>query len=430
MHDVLIGFAVIAAVMLALGVVSGFVRQAPFSMPMIFLGLGLALGEGGFGVLQIGVHDPILEVLAILSLTFVLFLDAINLRLDKRQKVWRVLLLTVGPGTLLTAGLIAGGAKLILGTSWLQSVLLGAVLSSIDPVVLRDVVQDERVPEPLRQELTTEAGANDIIVLPLVLIFAAVLQGQGNEATNWLLLAGQVFVLGPLAGVAVGLAAVWIMRRARARLEIEREYRAIFGVGSVLAAYVAGEAVGGSGFLAILAGSVAVVATDYDLCDCLLEYSEITADVLMPFTFVLFGALLSSPAIARPLAMVLLFAAFVLVVARPLAITLVLRHAVASTRARLFIGWFGPRGLSSLLFALLVVSQGVPGAERLLAITGVVVIVSVVAHGITARPLIAAYRHAMLKETPLAERETTADGLLAGEPAHAPRIPSESLAEK
>jgi NhaP-type Na+/H+ or K+/H+ antiporter len=223
------------------------------------------------------------------------------------------------------------------------------------------------------------------------------------------------------------------MRHVRARTTIEREYRAVFGVGTVLAAYVAGEAVGGSGFLAILAGGAAVVATDYDLCDCLLEYGEITADILMLLAFTLFGALLSSlSSLAGPLTLVpvLVFAVAVIVVARPLAVGLVLRQAVVSTRARLFIGWFGPRGLSSLLFALLVVSRDVPGAERLLAITSVVVVVSVVAHGVSAKPLTDAYVRSLAARTLPEEREATAPGLFLPEAIMAPRISAADLVSR
>ncbi|MCC7021423.1 MAG: cation:proton antiporter, partial [Thermomicrobiales bacterium] len=273
MHDMLIPLALVAAVLLVSGLVSSAVQRAPFSMPMIFLGLGLLLGDGGVGALHVDTHDEGLAALAVLSLAFVLFLDAVNLRANKGQRLWHALLLALGPGTLLTAGLVAAAAHLILGLALPASLMVGAILASIDPVVLRDVVRDERVPSSIRQELTTEAGANDIIVLPLVLILAAVMRGQSGDAAEWLLTLGRIFVLGPVAGVAVGLASVWVMRQARSRIAIENEHRAIFGVGAVLAAYVVGEAVGGSGFLAILAGGAAVIATDYDLCDCLLDYS-------------------------------------------------------------------------------------------------------------------------------------------------------------
>lgn len=410
MHDMLIPLALVSAVLLVSGLISSAVQRAPFSMPIIFLGLGLLFGDGGLGALHVDVHDHGLAALAVLSLAFVLFLDAVNLRVDKGQRLRRALLLALGPGTLLTAGLVAAAAHLILGLALPASLMVGAILASIDPVVLRDVVRDERVPSSIRQELTTEAGANDIIVLPIVLILATNMRGQTEDAAEWLLELGRLFVLGPLAGVAVGLASVWVMRQARSRFAIESEYRAVFGIGAILAAYVVGEAVGGSGFLAILAGGAAVIATDYDLCDCLLEYSETTADILMPFAFVLFGALLSPLVTALPLLPTLLFAAAVLLVARPLAIALVLRRSVTSARERLFIGWFGPRGLSSLLIALIIASQGVPGAKHLLAITGVVVIASVVAHGITARPLAAAFAQV-----------TTGEGQMQ-EPAVAARI--------
>jgi NhaP-type Na+/H+ or K+/H+ antiporter len=124
----------------------------------------------------------------------------------------------------------------------------------------------------------------------------------------------------------------------------------------------------------------------------------------------------------------LLFALLVLFVARPVAIGLVLRRTVVSKRARTFIGWFGPRGLASLLFGLLVVLQGVPGAERLLAITGIVVITSVILHGVSATPLIAAYGRAVAKETLPEEREATATGLFGGEYEDIPRVTPEELA--
>src|SRR5687768_2502579 len=150
----------------------------------------------------------------------------------------------------------------------------------------------------------------------------------------------------------------------------------------------------------------------------------------MLLAFVLFGALLSSLAGSIPLVPTLAFALVVLFVARPLAIGLVLRRTVVSKRARTFIGWFGPRGLASLLFGLLVVLQGVPGAERLLAITGIVVITSVILHGVSATPLIAAYGRAMAKETLPEEREATATGLFGGEYEEAPRITVEELAAR
>jgi NhaP-type Na+/H+ or K+/H+ antiporter len=428
MLDVLIPFAMIAMVLMLSGLVSGIVRSLPISVPLIFLGLGLLLGGGGFGVLEIDVHHEALEVVAILSLAFVLFLDAVNLRFDEGERAWVVPVLALGPGTLLTVGIVALGARFILGTSLVESLLLGSILASIDPVVLRDVVRDERVPRSIRQALTTEAGTNDIVVLPLILILSTIALGETGGVADWAVMLARLFLLGPLTGAVVGFVSVWLIENIRTRTPISREYRALYGVGTVLAAYVAGEGVGGSGFLAVFTAGVVIVLTDYDLCDCFLEYGEVTAEMAMLLAFVLFGALLSSLAGTVPLVPAAIFAALVLFVARPLAIGVVLRKAVVSKRARTFIGWFGPRGLSSLLFALLVVLQGVPGAEWLMAITGVVVIASVILHGVSATPLIAAYGQAMARQTLPEEREATASGLFGGDVEDVPRTSVDELA--
>ncbi len=430
MHELLVPFTLVAVVLMLSGLLSGIVTRAPLSVPMIFLGLGLALGDGALGVLHIDVHSQALEFVAVISLSFVLFLDAVNLRFDEGKKAWRAPMLALGPGTLITIGIVAGGARLIFGTSLVESLILGAILASIDPVVLRDVVRDERVPRSIRQALTVEAGTNDIVVLPILLILSTIALGQAGGMQDWATMLIQLFLLGPLMGAVVGFVSVWLIERVRTRTPISREYRALYGVGTVLAAYVAGEVVGGSGFLAVFAAGAVIVVTDYDLCDCFLEYGEVTAEMAMLLAFILFGALLSSLARTIPLWPALLFAVVVLVVARPVAIGLVLRKAVLSKRARMFTGWFGPRGLSSLLFALVVVLQGVPNAEYLLAITGVVVIASVVVHGVSATPLISAYGKAMTRETLPEERETTATGLFGGDYEESPRMTVDELAAR
>jgi NhaP-type Na+/H+ or K+/H+ antiporter len=150
----------------------------------------------------------------------------------------------------------------------------------------------------------------------------------------------------------------------------------------------------------------------------------------MLLAFILFGALLSTLVGGVPLAATLALAAIVIVVARPLAISLVLLPAKISRRARAFVGWFGPRGLSSLLFGLLLVHEQVPQAEYLLAITGLVVFVSVVAHGSTATPLASWYGRQVARETLDEERESTPGGLF-GQPVESiPRVTPDELARR
>jgi NhaP-type Na+/H+ or K+/H+ antiporter len=219
------------------------------------------------------------------------------------------------------------------------------------------------------------------------------------------------------------------MGRADAVFGIRREYQALYGIGLVLLAFTAAQLPGGDGFLAAFAAGFAVAVLNFDLCDCFLEYGETTAEAAMLLAFVLFGAVISEIAFEVPFLPVLLLAVVVLGVARPLAIGLVLRRATISRAARAFIGWFGPRGLNSLLLALLVLQNGVPNSQFLLAVVGVVVTVSVVVHGTTATPLSALYGRTVERTTLEEERESTAAGLFEGGEG-APRITPQELARR
>ncbi len=423
-------FGIIALIFIISALASGAVERGPLSFPMIFLALGFILGDNGLHIINVGLHDTTLEIVATLSLSFVLFLDAINLHLDQLRKGWQVPVLSIGPGTLLTIALAAGTAMLVLHFSILPALLLGTVLSSVDPTILAGILHDERVPRAVRGSLQTEAGAGDIVVLPVLLVLIAVASGQAKTIIDWIIFLVKLFLLGPIVGAAVGGVLSLLMLRVRKRVTISREYRALYGIGGIITAYLAGTAVGGSGFLAVFAAGLATSILDYDLCDCFLDYSEITSEMTMLLAFLLFGALLSAAIPTIVLLPAVVFGLISLLLARPIAIWLALLRAGVSQQARLFIGWFGPRGLSSLLFAMLLVSTSVPGAEQILSITGVVVILSVILHGITASPLAALYQKAILQQTLPEERVGTAAELFEAAPTEVPRITPEELYEK
>ena len=428
MTTLVLGMALTAAVLVVAALASGIVERAPLSFPMIFLGLGFVLAQTG--VLNMSTHNPVLEGVAVVSLALVLFLDAVTIQIDELRSDWQAPLLSLGPGTLLTISGVGIAAYLILGTTPIESLLMGAILSSTDPVVLRDVLRDERIPRSIRRTLGIEAGMNDIVVLPIVLVLIAVLTTTISGAGAWALFLGKLLILSPLVGMFVGGFGAWLMGRADKRFQIRREYQALYGIGLVLAAYAAGQAVQGDGFLAAFFAGLAVTIFDVELCDCFLEYGEVTSEMAMLLAFVLFGVVLYDLVQIVPIAAALGLAAIALVVVRPAAMELVLRKARISQVGRLFIGWFGPRGLSSLLLALLVVQAGVPNAEWMLAVTGVVVIVSVVVHGATATPLGAWYGRRMSAVATLAEeREGTAIGLFAPDADGTARVTPAQLAE-
>jgi NhaP-type Na+/H+ or K+/H+ antiporter len=425
-----LGMGLIAVILLISALASGIVERAPLSFPIIFLGLGFVLGANGLGVIEIDTHNPVLEAVATISLSLVLFLDAVQVQVDELRREWRVPFLTLIPGTLLVIGGIALAAHLLLGLTPVLSLLLGAILASTDPVVLRDILRDERVPRSVRRALGIEAGMNDIVVLPIVLVLIAVLTARIGGAEDLIGFVVRVLLLSPLVGLAVGGLGARLMGEADRRFSIRSEYQAMYGIGLVLAAFFAGAAINGDGFLAAFFAGLAVNLFNVSLCNCFMDYGEVTAEMMMLLAFVLFGAVLSTllgTIVFLPAFTLAIIALFLI---RPAALWLVLQRATMSRLGRLFIGWFGPRGLNSLLLALLVVQAGAAEGEYLLAIAGLVVVTSVVAHGTSATPLSAWYarRVAAAQSTMQEERESTFVGLFEPEASEIDRISVDELA--
>ena len=332
------------------------------------------------------------------------------------------------PGTLIIVSVIAASAYFLFdNVSVVIALLLGTILASTDPVVLRDVVREERIPASVRQALNIEAGTNDIVVLPTLLILIALANAEASGAAGWTILVGEVLILGPVIGFAIGAGGAYLMSKADERFGVSEVYQSLYGVGITLLSYATATALGGDGFLAAFATGFAVAVLNFDLCQCFLDYGETTSEMAMLLSFILFGVVISDLFGEVPLVPALILALIVILIARPLAIGIVLRKAAISNRARAFIGWFGPRGLNSLLLALLVIHADVPGAEFVLAVVGVVVTVSVVAHGASATPLSRAYGRAVENDTHQEERDN-AGGIFEGDASASIRIEPERLA--
>ena len=429
MPDFLLGFGIIAIVLSVTPLASGLVDRSPLSFPVIFLGLGFLLGQRGLAVIQMGPHDQILEIVATLTLALVLFLDAVKIQLDELGKRWLAPVLILGPGTGIIIALGAASLSLVVGFSWVIAFIGGAILASTDPVVLRSIVRDPRIPRPVRQVLKIEAGTNDIVVLPVVLILIAVAAHQAGGTLDWAGFIAKLLLLGPAIGFAVGGVGSWLMTQVDSRMGIRREHQALYGVGLVLASYAAATAAGGDGFLGAFAAGLAVILLNQSLCDCFMEYGEVTSEMTMLLAFVLFGVVLSDILDSVDVGPTLILAALVIFVIRPGVLGLVLARAKMSWPAHFFVSWFGPRGLNSLLLALLVVQADVPGAELLLATVGVVVLASVSIHGATAVPFTAWYGKRAAEETLEEERESTAAGLFTHEETETARMTPQELIE-
>jgi NhaP-type Na+/H+ or K+/H+ antiporter len=373
--------ALVGVVILISALLSGLIERSGLPQVAVLLGLGAALGPTGLGLIDVTLESPILRVVATLSLALVLFTDALTLDLKEVRRHSKLALLVLGPGTLLSAALIAVAGWWLLGLAPPAAAILGAALASTDPVLLRGLLRRRDVPSAARQALRLESGLNDVVLLPVVLV-AMVFLGDATQqqATGWGRLALDLFLLGPGAGIVVGMLAVGTLDLIRRRVGIRRDYESLYALGVAFTAFAAAEAVHGSGFLAAFAAGMTITALDVELCDCFLEYGETTAELALLFTFVLFGSSLIWSGLTSLNGATLAFTALALLI-RPLVFRPALAPAHLDRSSRRIIAWFGPRGLSSLLLVLLPIFAGLPGAEQLFPLCCLVVLLSVMLHG-------------------------------------------------
>ena len=390
--------AIIGVVIIVSALLSGLIERSGLPQVAVFLALGAALGPAGLGMLNLSLDSPALRVVATLSLALVLFTDAVSLNIAEVRRRASLALRLLGPGTLLTAALIALAGWWLLGLNIAGAAILGAALASSDPVLLRGLLRRRDIPEDARHALQLESSLNDAVLLPVVLVAMAFLnQGTALDGAGFAKLSLNLFILGPGAGILCGLLGVAALDLIRKRLGVRRDYESLYSLGIAFTAFAAAETVHGSGFLAAFAAGMTIAALDVELCDCFVEYGGVTAEMLLLFTFVLLGSSLIWSGFTVINGATLLFTAIAVLIRTPVYLLSLLGSGV-ETRGRLLIAWFGPRGLSSLLLVLLPVFAGLPGSDRWFAVCSLVVIVSVVLHGGSPMLLARAARKRSLKE--------------------------------
>ena len=373
--------ALVGVVIIIAALLSGLIDRSDLPQVGVFLALGAMLGPAGLGLLDVTLESPTLRVVATLSLVLVLFTDAVSLSIAEVHRHRGLAFRVLGPGTLLSAGLIALAGWLLLDIHLAAAAILGAALASTDPVMLRGLLRRPGLSEPVRLALRLESGLNDAVLLPVVLVAMSFLgQSELLSQTEWARIGLDLFLLGPGAGIAVGLFGIGALEIVRRKTGVRRDYESIYSLGVAFAAYAAAEAVHGSGFLSAFAAGLTIAALDVELCDCFLEYGQTTAEMALLFTFVLFGSSLIWSGFLVLSWPVVYFAVAVLLI-RPIAFFVSLAGTRLDCRSRLLIAWFGPRGLSSLLLILVPVFAAAPNSEPLFSICCLIVLLSVALHG-------------------------------------------------
>jgi NhaP-type Na+/H+ or K+/H+ antiporter len=373
------GLAIIGIVIVVSALLSGVIDKTGLPQVAVFICIGAALGPFGLGVFDMTLDSPILRVVAILSLTLVLFTDAVSLNIAEVKRNAGLAFRMLGPGTILCAALTAIAAWWLLQIPFALAAILGAALASTDPVLLRGLLRRRDISSETRQALQLESGLNDVVLLPIVVVAIAL---ASHHAEGFTKLGFGLFILGPGAGIAIGLIGVAALDLIRKRLGVRRDYESLYSLGVAFSAYAAAEAVHGSGFLAAFAAGLTIAALDVELCDCFIEYGGVTAEMMLLFTFVMFGSSLIWSGFSGLDAPTLIFAAFAMLVRVPVYLLSLIGSGVKRS-GRLIIAWYGPSGLSSLLLVLLPVFAGVPGSDRLFRVCALIVLISVVLHGAT-----------------------------------------------
>lgn len=373
--------ALVGLVILVASLASGLIERLGIPAVAVFLALGTLLGPSGLGLLDFGLESPALGAIATLSLVLVLFTDAVSVNLTQVRAHFRIAAIVLGPGTLLTAAITAVAAWNLLGLEPAAAAILGAALSSTDPVMMRGLLRLPEVPAAARFALRIESGLNDVVTLPIVLVGIALLASPGTPAMGQSAkVLSSVFLLGPLAGVAISYAAVRAMVVARGWMGMRRDYESLYVLGIAFTAYAAAEAMHASGFMAAFAAGLTISMTDVELCDCFHDYGEATAEMLLLFAFVAFGTTLIWTGLDVMAPAGLAFAV-VAVLGRSVVLAIALPRASLDPASRKIITWFGPRALSSLLLVLLPVFAGIDGAMYLVPYAALAVLLSIGVHG-------------------------------------------------
>jgi sodium/hydrogen antiporter len=368
------------ALLAAAAALSGLMRGTVLSISVLSVAAGVALALTG--AIDVDADDSTVVNLFLLALIVTLFSDGLFVEREFLFLHWSPPVRALVIAMPLTLGLLALAAKLLFSElSWAEAFLLGAVLSATDPVVTSAVVTSQRVPATVRHSLNLESGLNDGLALPFVLFFIILASPGGDAGQEAMELLGEAAV-GAVIGVALGLVAGRLTHHLPGG-GIVRRYEGIFALGVGVFAYGLADVTVGNGLIAAFVCGIALGVAEHDIADDFVVFSENVSSILQVLTFFVFGGLIVAAGYGGSIPLLVAFIALALLVARPLAIAISFLRVRMPRPHRAFIGWFGPKGVASMLFAVLVLDSGVGEGELIFQIAAYVILASIVAHGLS-----------------------------------------------
>jgi NhaP-type Na+/H+ or K+/H+ antiporter len=347
----------------------------------VFVLAGFLLGGDALGVLDLGSHGSLTTDVGSLALIVILFRDGLEVEAEMLQREWRLPLRKLVLAMPITGALVALATHSLTDLSWTQSFLVGALLSPTDPILSSAVVTNPRVPRVIRHSLNLESGLNDGLALPAVLAFVAAL-GADHDFVWWKFLLQDV-TLGLVFGVAVGFVA--------SLLPGDRETptlaKGLYALAVAFVAYAAAVAEpAGNGFIGVYVAAIVLGIRRPDIRAAFETRDRGMVTAVKLVVFVVFGSLLTVDGLFADGWAAVGVVAFTLLAARPVAVWLALMGTRTDAATKAFMSWFGPKGIATMTFSLLVLAHAVPGAERIFNLAALAVFTSIVVHGLTARP--------------------------------------------
>jgi NhaP-type Na+/H+ or K+/H+ antiporter len=383
--------AVVLGCLLVLGALaSGLERRSVLSLTAVFVVIGFVLGRGVTGAVHFSPRSGFVSELATVALVVILFRDGLEVDGELLARHWSVPLRKLVLAMPITAVVIALAGRLLVGLSWTESFLLGALLSPTDPVLSSSVVTNPRVPPLIRHSLNLESGLNDGLALPAVLTFAAALSAGSGHFVWWRFVLENLSI-GLGVGLVVGLLGSWMMRpRAGLLRGVPAHQKSLYALGVAFAAY--GTAVlipHGNGLIAVFVAAITLGIRRPDLRENFERQAQGLVELVKLGIFVVFGSLLTLHGLFGDGWAAVAVVAVTLLLARPVAVFAALAGARSDgldMATKAFMAWFGPKGVATMTFSLLILSDRINAGPRIFNLAALTVFCSILVHGLTDTP--------------------------------------------
>jgi sodium/hydrogen antiporter len=378
------------------GLFSKVAEKSPMTGPMLFVIVGIVAGPLGLGWLDVSVNGEIVRVMAELTLVLILFIDASTIDLPAlvKTKGLPLRLLTIGLPLTMILGILLAWWLFPAISIW-PLVMMALILSPTDAALGQAVVKSEAVPERIRQAINVESGLNDGIALPPILLCVAVMTEDVSRQIGsgyWGHFVLSQLIYGPLMGAFVGLLGGRMVDLAAKYGWMNDTFQRLASVALAMIAYAGAEEIHGNGFIAAYFAGLLLGVRSHAVRERLQEFGEAEGQQLSLFIFLLFGLILVPKGLPYWDTPAWIYAVLSLTIIRMAPVAVSLIGAGLDWASIGFIGWFGPRGIASILYLIVVVNtMSSKGMEYVLSVIILTVMLSVFAHGVSALPLSRAY---------------------------------------